>query len=74
MPNFEMDYAFCSNLFPFYLFGNVGWGFFQIARKLEAVNSVKEPLKSDLLNGKWELLYTTSQSVLQTQVCGFVCI
>ncbi|XP_019078777.1 probable plastid-lipid-associated protein 4, chloroplastic isoform X3 [Vitis vinifera] len=40
----------------------------QIARKLEAVNKIKEPLKSDLLNGKWELLYTTSQSVLQTQV------
>ncbi|XP_059596969.1 probable plastid-lipid-associated protein 4, chloroplastic isoform X2 [Vitis vinifera] len=39
----------------------------QIARKLEAVNKIKEPLKSDLLNGKWELLYTTSQSVLQTQ-------
>ncbi|KAK7246838.1 hypothetical protein RIF29_41708 [Crotalaria pallida] len=39
----------------------------QVARELEAVNSVKEPLKSDLLNGKWELLYTTSQSVLQTQ-------
>ncbi|KAK7412077.1 hypothetical protein VNO78_03524 [Psophocarpus tetragonolobus] len=39
----------------------------QIARKLEAKNSVKEPLKCDLLNGKWELLYTTSQSILQTQ-------
>ncbi|XP_028753293.1 probable plastid-lipid-associated protein 4, chloroplastic [Neltuma alba] len=38
-----------------------------IARKLEALNSVKKPLKSDLLNGKWELLYTTSQSILQTQ-------
>ncbi|KAI7726796.1 hypothetical protein M8C21_004781 [Ambrosia artemisiifolia] len=40
----------------------------QIARKLEAVNKIKEPLKSDLLNGKWELLYTTSQSILQTKV------
>ncbi|XP_027160441.1 probable plastid-lipid-associated protein 4, chloroplastic isoform X1 [Coffea eugenioides] len=39
----------------------------QIARKLEAVNKVKEPLKSSLLNGKWELLYTTSKSVLQPQ-------
>nr|ACJ85069.1 unknown [Medicago truncatula]AFK47135.1 unknown [Medicago truncatula] len=39
----------------------------KIARKLEAMNSVKEPLNSDLLNGKWELLYTTSQSILQTQ-------
>ncbi|XP_076947470.1 putative plastid-lipid-associated protein 4, chloroplastic [Bidens hawaiensis] len=39
----------------------------QIARKLEAVNKIKEPLKSNLLNGKWELLYTTSQSILQTK-------
>ncbi|KAJ0800805.1 putative plastid-lipid-associated protein [Helianthus annuus] len=39
----------------------------QMARKLEAVNKIKEPLKSDLLNGKWELLYTTSQSILQTK-------
>ncbi|KAL1557783.1 putative plastid-lipid-associated protein 4, chloroplastic [Salvia divinorum] len=38
----------------------------QIARKLEAANPTKEPLKSDLLNGKWELIYTTSQSILQT--------
>lgn len=39
----------------------------QIARKLEAVNPTKQPLKSDLLNGKWELIYTTSVSILQTQ-------
>lgn len=39
----------------------------QIARKLEALNKVKGPLKSNLLNGKWELLYTTSKSILQTQ-------
>lgn len=39
----------------------------EIARKLEAVNPTKQPLKSDLLNGKWELIYTTSQSILQTQ-------
>lgn len=38
-----------------------------MARKLEAVNAVKEPLKSNLLNGKWELIYTTSQSILQTK-------
>ncbi|XP_057803627.1 probable plastid-lipid-associated protein 4, chloroplastic isoform X1 [Salvia miltiorrhiza] len=38
----------------------------QIVRKLEAANPTKEPLKSDLLNGKWELIYTTSQSILQT--------
>ncbi|OIS99671.1 PREDICTED: probable plastid-lipid-associated protein 4, chloroplastic [Nicotiana attenuata] len=39
----------------------------QIARKLEACNPTKEPLKSNLLNGKWELIYTTSKSILQTQ-------
>ncbi|CAN1164589.1 Probable plastid-lipid-associated protein 4, chloroplastic [Linum perenne] len=39
----------------------------QIARKLESANPTKEPLKSDLLDGKWELIYTTSQSILQTQ-------
>ncbi|KAH6813533.1 Plastid-lipid associated protein PAP / fibrillin family protein [Perilla frutescens var. frutescens] len=39
----------------------------QIACKLEATNKVKEPLKSTLLNGKWELLYTTSKSILQTE-------
>ncbi|XP_074333119.1 putative plastid-lipid-associated protein 4, chloroplastic isoform X4 [Apium graveolens] len=37
----------------------------QITRKLEAVNPTKAPLKSELLNGKWELLYTTSASILQ---------
>ncbi|KAK7246849.1 hypothetical protein RIF29_41719 [Crotalaria pallida] len=39
----------------------------QIARQLEAVNPTKAPLKSDLLDGKWELIYTTSQSILQTK-------
>ncbi|KAG9455249.1 hypothetical protein H6P81_008153 [Aristolochia fimbriata] len=39
----------------------------EIARELESVNTVKEPLKSDLLNGKWELLYTTSRSILASQ-------
>ncbi|XP_074272844.1 putative plastid-lipid-associated protein 4, chloroplastic [Silene latifolia] len=39
----------------------------QLTRKLEALNPTKEPLKSDLLNGKWELIYTTSTSILQTQ-------
>uniref|UniRef100_A0A0A9CHX4 Plastid lipid-associated protein/fibrillin conserved domain-containing protein n=1 Tax=Arundo donax TaxID=35708 RepID=A0A0A9CHX4_ARUDO len=37
----------------------------QIVQQLEAVNPAKEPLKSDLLNGKWELLYTTSTTILQ---------
>ena len=40
----------------------------QIAQQLEEVNPTKEPLKSELLNGKWELLYTTSTSILQPQV------
>ncbi|KAJ0077938.1 hypothetical protein Patl1_36884 [Pistacia atlantica] len=44
----------------------------ELARKLEAVNPTKEPLKSDLLNGKWELIYTTSKSILQTQVVDFL--
>ncbi|CAI9103896.1 OLC1v1002484C2 [Oldenlandia corymbosa var. corymbosa] len=39
----------------------------RIARKLEAVNPTKEPLKSELLDGKWELIYTTSESILQTK-------
>ncbi|XP_042509587.1 probable plastid-lipid-associated protein 4, chloroplastic isoform X1 [Macadamia integrifolia] len=39
----------------------------EIARQLEAVSPTKEPLKSDLLNGKWELIYTTSRSILQTE-------
>nr|GEX46063.1 hypothetical protein [Tanacetum cinerariifolium] len=38
-----------------------------IVRKLEAANPTKEPLKSPLLDGKWELIYTTSQSILQTK-------
>lgn len=38
-----------------------------IVRKLEAANPTKEPLKSPFLNGKWELIYTTSQSILQTK-------
>lgn len=43
----------------------------QVSRKLEAANPIKEPLKSDLLNGKWELIYTTSRSILQTEVAGY---
>ncbi|XP_052735708.1 probable plastid-lipid-associated protein 4, chloroplastic isoform X2 [Vigna angularis] len=39
----------------------------QIASELEKVSPIKEPLKSDLLDGKWELIYTTSQSILQTK-------
>ncbi|KMZ73017.1 PAP fibrillin [Zostera marina] len=36
----------------------------KITSQLEAKNQVKEPLKSDFLNGKWELIYTTSSSIL----------
>ncbi|KAL3324474.1 hypothetical protein AABB24_038556 [Solanum stoloniferum] len=39
----------------------------QIACRLEACNPTKEPLNSSLLNGKWELIYTTSKSILQIQ-------
>ncbi|KAI7745349.1 hypothetical protein M8C21_027961 [Ambrosia artemisiifolia] len=39
----------------------------QIVRKLEAANPTKEPLKAPFLDGKWELIYTTSQSILQTK-------
>ncbi|ESW20497.1 hypothetical protein PHAVU_006G214200 [Phaseolus vulgaris] len=39
----------------------------QIASELEEVSPIKEPLKSNLLDGKWELIYTTSQSILQTK-------
>ncbi|OEL14490.1 putative plastid-lipid-associated protein 4, chloroplastic [Dichanthelium oligosanthes] len=45
----------------------------EIVQRLEAVNQVKEPLKSDILNGKWELLYTTSTSILQPQVPVLLC-
>ncbi|RAL39571.1 hypothetical protein DM860_003104 [Cuscuta australis] len=44
----------------------------QVVRKLEAANPTKQPLKSPLLNGKWELLYTTSQSILQTNKPKFL--
>ncbi|WMV55311.1 hypothetical protein MTR67_048696 [Solanum verrucosum] len=42
----------------------------QIACRLEACNPTKEPLNSSLLNGKWELIYTTSKSILQIQGSG----
>ncbi|KAL5992949.1 hypothetical protein ACLOJK_013869 [Asimina triloba] len=43
-----------------------------IVRELEAINSIKEPLKSKLLNGKWELIYTTSRSILKSQWPNFI--
>ncbi|XP_023637849.1 probable plastid-lipid-associated protein 4, chloroplastic [Capsella rubella] len=44
----------------------------QLARKVEAVNPTKEPLKSDLINGKWELIYTTSALRLQAKKPRFL--
>lgn len=39
----------------------------QIAQELEVINPTKEPLQSPLLNGKWELLYTTSATIVKSQ-------
>ncbi|CAI5490822.1 unnamed protein product [Closterium sp. Naga37s-1] len=36
----------------------------ELAAQLEAVNPTKQPLRSALLNGKWKLLYTTSDTIL----------
>lgn len=36
----------------------------RLARQLERRNPTKKPLASDLLSGQWELLYTTSASIL----------
>nr|GFB21778.1 hypothetical protein [Tanacetum cinerariifolium] len=38
----------------------------QIVQKLKAANPTKEPLKSPLIDRKWELI-STSESVLQTK-------
>ena len=35
-----------------------------LASKLEKLNPNKKSLAADEINGKWELLYTTSQSIL----------
>jgi hypothetical protein len=37
----------------------------QICKQLEKVNPTKDPLKSPLINGKWLLRYTTSESILK---------
>jgi hypothetical protein len=58
----------CVSVLIFCLF------FDQIAQELEAVNDIKEPFKSNLLNGKWELLYSTSQSILKTKVRFVFCL
>ncbi|GJP31961.1 hypothetical protein CLOM_g16513 [Closterium sp. NIES-68] len=36
----------------------------ELAAQLEAVNPTKQPLRSPLINGKWKLLYTTSDTIL----------
>lgn len=36
----------------------------KLASKLEGMNPNKNSLKADEINGKWKLLYTTSQSIL----------
>ncbi len=39
----------------------------QLIKKLEKVNPNPESLASPLINGKWKLIYTTSQSILQSK-------
>lgn len=36
----------------------------ELASKLEALNPTKNPVESPLINGKWKLVYTTSESIL----------
>ncbi|MCO5552298.1 hypothetical protein L7F22_005810 [Adiantum nelumboides] len=38
-----------------------------IAQNLEKLSSVKDTVTSTLINGKWELLYTTSETILKKQ-------
>lgn len=44
----------------------------KIARELEALNPTENPLESPFLNGKWELLYTTSSSLLKKERVKFL--
>lgn len=44
----------------------------KLARQLERLNPTKKPLASDLINGQWELLYTTSESILGTNKPPFL--
>lgn len=43
-----------------------------LARRLERKNTEKKPLASPNLNGQWELLYTTSDSILGTNKPAFL--
>ena len=36
----------------------------KLAQQLEKLNPTLEPLNSELINGKWRLMYTTSESIL----------
>ena len=36
----------------------------RLATSLERINPTKDPLRSDLANGKWKLVYTTSGVIL----------
>lgn len=44
----------------------------KLASALERKNPTKKPLASDLLSGQWELLYTTSASILGTDKPAFL--
>ena len=39
----------------------------ELAQDLEKINPTKKPLKSPLINGQWELVYTTSDGILGTK-------
>lgn len=39
----------------------------ELAQELEKINPTKQPLKSPLVNGQWELIYTTSASIIGTK-------
>lgn len=39
----------------------------ELAQGLEKINPTKTPLKSPLINGQWELIYTTSDGILGTK-------
>eukprot|EP00245_Coleochaete_scutata_P015085 TRINITY_DN65_c0_g5_i1.p1 TRINITY_DN65_c0_g5~~TRINITY_DN65_c0_g5_i1.p1 ORF type:complete len:279 (+),score=53.62 TRINITY_DN65_c0_g5_i1:50-838(+) len=39
----------------------------ELCQQLEAMNPTRSALKSPLLNGKWEMVYTTSEAVLATK-------
>ncbi|KAG6543130.1 hypothetical protein Mapa_015379 [Marchantia paleacea] len=43
-----------------------------ICQELEKLNPSKEPLKSPLLNGKWKLIFTTSDSILKKSRPGLL--